>query len=121
MFQIQKWYNTGPWYSVEYSSFSLGPEADNYRLSISGFSGDEGDAMTAHSNPLRNVNGMPFTTPDRDNDYRTYGLCFEGRSGWWFNKCARGALNFDTNAMWDPYTDDGDKDFVSSRMMVKLD
>ena len=118
-FQIER--DSGLWYSVEYSSFSLGPEADKYRLSISGFSGDVGDAMAAHPVLWRNVNGMPFTTPDQDNDLRPIGICFDGLSGWWFRRCARAALNLDTNGMWNAVNDVPITDVVFSRMMLKLD
>jgi len=59
-FQIHR--DTGLWYSAEYSSFSLGPEADFYRLSVSGYSGDAGDALAAPVSPFRINNGMRFTT-----------------------------------------------------------
>jgi len=77
--QIQR--DTGLWYSVEYSSFSVGPEADKYRLSVSGFSGDEGDALAAPVHPARIVNGMKFSTPDQDNDNNA-GQCNGGVIGW---------------------------------------
>jgi len=116
--QIQR--DTGLWYSVEYSSFSVGPEADKYRLSLSGFSGDEGDGLASPVRPERIVNGMMFSTPDQDNDNKI-GQCFGGVTGWWFNRCARAFLNRDTNACWNAVTDAPIRDVVFSHMLVKLD
>ena len=117
-FQIQR--DTGLWYSVEYSSFSLGPQADKYRLSVSGFSGDVGDALGAPVHPARTGNGMQFTTPDQDND-NSPGHCDNGKDGWWFNWCTRSTLNRDANAVWNADNDQRVVDVVSTRMMVKLD
>ena len=108
------------WYSLEYSSFSVGPEADFYRLSVSGYSGDTGDALAAAAHPARRVNGMQFSTPDQDND-NNGGICGWGISGWWFNDCDRSALNANTNANWNAATDAVPLDVVASRMLVKLD
>ena len=116
--QIQR--DTGLWYSVEYSSFSVGPEADKYRLSVTGFSGDEGDAIVAPVDSRRIVNGMKFSTPDQDNDNHPSGLCMGGVTGWWFNVCARSTLNFDANGCWNAVTDAYIRDVVFARMLVKL-
>jgi len=118
-FQIQR--DTGLWYSVEYSSFSLGPEADKYRLSVSGFSGDEGDALAAQPSARRIVNGMQFSTPDQKNDNKPSGQCSRTK-GWWFNYCSRSTLTFNTeNAVWNAYTTGLINDVISARMLVKLD
>jgi len=117
--QIQR--DTGLWYSVEYSSFSVGPEADKYRLSVSGFSGDESDALAAPVHPARIANGMKFSTPDNDNDRNGGVQCSGGVAGWWFNNCGRSLLNFDTNACWNAVTDAVISDVVFTRMLVKLD
>ena len=117
-FQIQR--DTGLWYSVEYSSFSVGSEADKYRLSVSGFSGDTGDALAAPVNPSRICNGMKFTTPDQDND-KSVRHCLGGIDGWWYNRCARSMLNRDANAEWNAETDAYIFDVISSRMLVQLD
>jgi len=117
-FQIQR--DTGLWYSVEYSSFSVGPEADKYRLSVSGFSGDEGDALAAPVHHNRVSNGMPFSCMDADND-NAPNQCGAGLSGWWFRYCDRSVLNHDTNGRWNAVTDKKIWDVVSSRMLVKLD
>ncbi|XP_050963898.1 microfibril-associated glycoprotein 4-like isoform X3 [Labeo rohita] len=45
-----------------YSSFSVGPEADGYKLQVSGFrDGGAGDALSSHD-------GQKFTTFDKDQD-----------------------------------------------------
>ena len=46
------------------SSFKVGPASSNYQLSISGYKGNiSSDPFSTSS-----LNGMPFTTKDRDND-----------------------------------------------------
>ena len=117
-FQIQR--DTGLWYSVEYSSFSVGPEADKYRLSVSGYSGDAGDAIAATVRAIRVANGMKFSTPDQDND-NSVGHCQGGINGWWYNRCARSTMNRDLNGAWNADTDVRIYDVISSRMLVKLD
>jgi len=108
------------WYSVEYSSFSVGPEADFYRLNVSGFSGDVGDAITAPVHPNRIANGMRFSTPDVDNDFHSQ-QCMSGSTGWWFNNCARSVLNRKGDAVWNAQTDEWLKDVITARMLVKLE
>jgi len=51
----------GSWYYAEYSTFVVLSEAYNYRLQVSGYSGNADDGFRQH-------NGMEFTTYDRDND-----------------------------------------------------
>jgi len=75
------------WYSAEYSTFIVRSEADKYRLQVSGYSGNSGDAFTYH-------NGMMFTTYDRDNDQHKTGNCaavFGG--GFWYKNCGRSQVN----------------------------
>ena len=45
------------------SDFSIESEADNYRLHIGGYGGTARDSFTEYT-----LDGMAFTTPDRDND-----------------------------------------------------
>jgi len=50
-----------------------------------------GDAFTGDA---ENINGMPFSTADRDNDLHSTHNCAEGVKGaWWFKKCFRVHLN----------------------------
>jgi len=106
---------------MEYSSFSLGPEIDKYRLSVFGFSGDEGDALGAPFHPDRIANGMQFSTPDQDNDNKPSGQCSYSR-GWWFNHCSRSMLTYDDkNSIWNAYTTEKIYDVIFARMLVKLD
>jgi len=117
-FQVKK--DSGLWYSAEYSSFSLGPESDNYRLSVSGYSGDAGDAIVAPANPaLRVANGIQFSTPDRDNDNHPAECA--SQDGWWYNCCSRCVINKDSSGAWNAVTDAWVADVTDARMMVKLD
>jgi len=59
-FDLQVLHN-GDWYWAEYSTFVVDSEATKYQLTISGYSGNAGDAMQAMST-------MKFTTIDSDND-----------------------------------------------------
>ena len=118
-FQIQR--DTGLWYSVEYSSFSVGPEADKYRLSVSGFSGDIGDAIAAAASPALVVNGMQFSTPDQDNDNCPVHCAVH--SGWWLNCCSRCQITGSgtSNGCWNADTTTFIADVQYTRMLVKLD
>ena len=49
------------WHWAEYSSFTVLSERYNYRLLVSGYSGNAVDELSYHNN-------MMFTTYDRDND-----------------------------------------------------
>jgi len=113
--QIQR--SSGQWQSAEYSTFSISDEAGKYRLSVSGYSGDAGDALTGISNADNNADGMKFSTPDQDNDLNpsinratSYYGC-----GWWFGVWSLSRLNYDYTAMW--MTANADVQF--SRILVR--
>ena len=99
----------------------MSPESDFYRLSVSGYSGDAGDALVA-VHWARRVNGIRFSTPDVDNDnHVTRCLTGVALMGWWENNCARSTINYDTNGDWNAATSAFIQDVTDSRMMVKLD
>ena len=71
----------GTWYWAEYSSFVVRSEADNYRLLVSGYSGNAGDALSDQNNKM-------FTTYDRDNDdFRHHCAVYNG-GGFWYKYCS---------------------------------
>ncbi|XP_050964075.1 microfibril-associated glycoprotein 4-like [Labeo rohita] len=65
-----------------YSSFSVGPEADGYRLQVSGFrnKGGAGDSLTHH-------NGQKFTTFDKDQDPYSGNCANLYLGAFWYNVC----------------------------------
>ena len=72
---------------LSYTKFSVGPANSQYQLNISGFTGITTDPFSGHS-----LNGMKFTTKDRDNDkyFQNYAVSGDGRDagGWWYNSCS---------------------------------
>ena len=72
-----------------YDKFTIGPANNQYKLSISGFSGVTDDPFRTHS-----LDGLKFTTKDRDNDSSSSRNCAiasgTGRDGggWWYRDCA---------------------------------
>ena len=75
-----------------YDHFHVGTSSTNYRLTIGGYQnwgiGAAGDSMTRH-----NLNGMSFSTHDRDNDGSSSN-CAAARTGaWWYNSCTYSNLN----------------------------
>ena len=58
-------------------------EDEGYRLHIDGFSGTAGDSMTGSSS---NLNGMKFSTWDRDNDESGNNFAQKYKGAWWFNR-----------------------------------
>jgi len=125
--QIQR--TDGQWYWAEYSTFSVSDEVGKYRLTVDGYSGDAGDAMTAEPYPSLNGNGMKFSTPDSDNDAWSGGHC-RGDGGWWFkwystswlnlwfNWCPTSWLNLDGMAIWT--TGAAVSNVQASRMLIKV-
>jgi len=97
----------------------VGPETDNFRLSVSGFSGDAGDAIADPDNPNKAGNGMQFSTLDRDNDQSDHQCTYH--NGWWFNSCTASILNTNNNADWNADTNETTRHVVSARMLVKFD
>ncbi|CAC5395410.1 Fibrinogen-like protein A,Ryncolin-4,Ficolin-2,Ryncolin-1,Tenascin-R,Fibrinogen-like protein 1,Angiopoietin-1,Tenascin-X,Fibrinogen C domain-containing protein 1-A,Ficolin-1,Ryncolin-3,Fibrinogen C domain-containing protein 1,Ryncolin-2,Techylectin-5B,Angiopoietin-related protein 2,Microfibril-associated glycoprotein 4,Ficolin-1-A,Tenascin,Fibrinogen C domain-containing protein 1-B [Mytilus coruscus] len=74
-----------------YSKFYVDSEETNYTLGIGQYSGTAGDSMTDFDN--ESLNGMMFSTWDRDNDDSDYHCSVMKASAWWFNDCSRGNIN----------------------------
>ncbi|XP_050963978.1 microfibril-associated glycoprotein 4-like [Labeo rohita] len=64
-----------------YSSFSVGPEADGYRLHVSRFTdGGAGDSLSFHD-------GQKFTTFDKDQDSYESNCARQYLGAFWYNNC----------------------------------
>ncbi|XP_061187097.1 fibroleukin-like [Saccostrea echinata] len=86
-----------------YDQFYITDEADDYRIQLAGnATGSLGDSMRDPL-PSWNINGMKFSTADRDNDLWPGGPCGSRWGGWWFNHCGKTFLNSDHQyPPWDP-------------------
>ena len=71
-----------------YETFRIADEADNYRLTIGGYSGDAGDSMTTgHNDRL-------FSTKDVDNDpIERLKLAEYYTGAWWYGTATSSSLN----------------------------
>ncbi|XP_023242874.1 uncharacterized protein LOC111640998 [Centruroides sculpturatus] len=69
-----------------YNDFWIENEKQQYKLHVSGFTGDAGDSFSG-------MNGMKFTTKDRDNDAWEKNCAEAYKGGWWYDKCHRSNLN----------------------------
>ncbi|KAM9823800.1 fibrinogen-like 2a [Neosynchiropus ocellatus] len=77
---------------AKYDQFYVANEFLRYRLSISGYSGTAGNAISF--NKLFNHDQKFFSTHDRDNDMYPAGNCGAYySSGWWFDACMSANLN----------------------------
>eukprot|EP00794_Sanderia_malayensis_P017932 gene17932-19721_t len=71
---------------AEYSSFSIDNEASKYRVHVAGYKGTAGNSFS--------VNGLKFSTKDKDNDSNPGGSCAIAYHGaWWYGKCHASNLN----------------------------
>ena len=89
---------------LSYHHFRVGPASDDYRLSISGFSGNTTDPIIGSYS----VNNMQFTTRDRDNDKGNNYNCAVHHAGgnaggWWYNFCSHIFLNNQYNNYYSVY------------------
>ncbi|CAG2184387.1 Fibrinogen C domain-containing protein 1,Fibrinogen C domain-containing protein 1-B,Ficolin-2,Fibrinogen C domain-containing protein 1-A [Mytilus edulis] len=63
---------------AEYSTFSVGDEGGGYRLLVSNYSGNAGDALHQH-------NSMKFSTFDRGNSpHDSYNCAVRYKAAWWY-------------------------------------
>ena len=69
-------------YYAEYSQFVVGDSNINYKMTVSGYSGDAGDQLSYHS-------GQTFNTYDRDSN----NCAVTYRGGWWYHGCHAVNLN----------------------------
>ena len=70
---------------AKYSTFNIGNSTTDYTITVGGYSGDAGDSMT--SSGYGYVNGMKFSTKDRDDCAVIYS------GAWWYNACHYSKLN----------------------------
>ncbi|XP_071777305.2 microfibril-associated glycoprotein 4-like [Centroberyx gerrardi] len=72
---------------AQYSSFSVGSEADGYKLQVSGFrNGGAGDSMATH-------NGQKFSTFDKDQDQWSNNCASTYYGAFWYSSCHHSNIN----------------------------
>ena len=82
--ELEDW--EGNSYYAEYSQFIVGDSSTNYRLNVSGYSGNVGDQLSYHS-------GQMFSTYDQDHDGWSGNCAIKYRGAWWYNYCHNVNLN----------------------------
>ena len=77
---------------AKYDVFRIAAEANGYRLTIGGYSGDAGDSLT--NSILGSHNGYMFSTKDRDNDgLANFALAEYFSGAWWYGGPSTSSLN----------------------------
>ena len=76
----------GKEYYAQYSSFDIDDESHCYRIHFKEYSGNAGDSFTY-------LDGMCFSTADRDNDIYSGNCAQHHKSGYWYTKCHYSHLN----------------------------
>nr|XP_039266102.1 ryncolin-1-like [Styela clava] len=72
---------------AEYTTFQVDDEASDFRLTVSGYSGNIQDSMAHHNN-------RRFSTFDRDNDvHPTIACAVRYKGAWWHGNCHDSNLN----------------------------
>jgi len=86
--------NNDKWYYAEYRKFKVLSEAHNYKIQVSGYSGNVG------RDELSFINGVGFTTYDRDNDGLPhknddppFNCAAHRGAGYWHRWCGMSCLN----------------------------
>ena len=74
---------------LSYGYLRVGPDTEQYPLTISGFEGVTTDPITG----THSLNQMKFTTRDRNNDQAGHNCAVQGHGGnaggWWYNDCSQ--------------------------------
>ena len=105
----------GKWHYAEYSTFVVLSEADNYKLQVTGYSGNAGnDALGVWHN------GRQFSTFDRDNDLWSSGNCGAKYGGFWWRNCGGCLVNSARSTGWFYWLGlPGGRDLQLSRMWLQ--
>ena len=112
--------SSGDWLCADYDNMTVESQNNNYTLHVTGYHGNAGDAFNDDHVASYRANGMPFSTPDVDNDKRPGGSCAYIRScGWWFRRCSRSNLNCITSGYWYVTPTGSARPFSASRMMLQ--
>jgi len=85
--------NNGSWYYAEYSRFIVESEASNYRMHVSGHSGNAGASGFSYQD-------VPY---DRDNDQLSSNCAVTWGGGFWFKDCFRTCVNCGRGFFWNGY------------------
>ena len=105
------------WTWAEYDNMTIESESNNYRLHVTGYHGNAGDAFNFDEDKFRS-NGMMFSSPEVDNDMSVKENCALNKAaGWWFRMCSRSILNGRVSR-WYPYPPSA---VGASRMMLQCD
>jgi ficolin len=72
--------------NAQYDTFRVDDEDSNFRLHVSGFSGNCGDGLNYHD-------GNMFTTKDRVNDESEDNCAQTYKGAWWYKGCYASNLN----------------------------
>ena len=75
-----------------YNFFMVGNADSNYTLQVAGYNGTAGDSIR-YGTGGSDLNGMPFSTHDRDNDKWIDNCARYWEGGWWYNLCMNSQLN----------------------------
>jgi len=111
---------TGDWLWAEYDSMIVQSESDNYRLQVSGYQGNAGDAFNNDRHVPFQANGMQFSTPDADNDESWVNCAANFKCGWWFQHCSSSSLNgITSHRFWSSSTTPTTRRVSASRMMLR--
>ncbi|CAG2206713.1 Ficolin-1-A,Angiopoietin-2,Ficolin-2,Ficolin-1,Fibrinogen-like protein A,Angiopoietin-related protein 7,Angiopoietin-4,Techylectin-like protein [Mytilus edulis] len=79
-FDVQDW--SGEWRYAQYEMFKLADESNGYEITLSGYTGNAGDAMLGSQKYLTDTR---FSTKDRDNDDMPTAKCTDHTNGgWWY-------------------------------------
>ena len=75
---------------LHYNKFAIGSTEDQYPLNISGFNSI---GLTDPFDSGLPLNGLKFSSRDRDNDLWNNSNCASGDGGWWHSWCSHIQLN----------------------------
>ncbi|CAH1800987.1 unnamed protein product [Owenia fusiformis] len=121
------------WHYATYSNFSIQDETADYQLSMGHLKyGTVEDFMVNVTKSTKILDGMKFSTDDRDNDFRSGASCARlyGNAGWWYNSCTNVCPNGkysmdgiwyeqDLGIKWQPLTFRGGPSLMATTMKLK--